>query len=108
MTSEQRRFERQFALLARLVPPLRGVIALLLRDRWRLARLPLAVLLILGGVFSFLPLLGIWMLPLGLLLLAVDIPALRGPVSAGIVRVRRRVERIAAWWKRRRRSGGSG
>src|SRR5438552_14914167 len=31
------------------------------------ARIPLAVLLIAGGIFSFLPVLGLWMLPLGLL-----------------------------------------
>src|SRR5829696_2125517 len=33
-------------------------------------RIPLAILLIAGGIFSFLPVLGLWMLPLGLLLLA--------------------------------------
>jgi hypothetical protein len=35
------------------------------------------LLLILGGLLSFLPILGIWMLPLGLLLLAEDLPVLR-------------------------------
>jgi hypothetical protein len=34
-------------------------------------------LLILGGIFSVLPVLGIWMLPLGLILLAEDVPVLR-------------------------------
>jgi hypothetical protein len=34
-----------------------------------------------GGALSFLPVLGIWMLPVGLALLAHDVPALRGPVS---------------------------
>ena len=47
----------------------------------RLVRVPAAVLLMLGGVFSILPVLGIWMLPLGLLLLAVDLPALRPPLA---------------------------
>lgn len=46
----------------------------------RMVRVPAAVLLTLGGVFSILPVLGIWMLPLGLLLLAVDMPALRPPL----------------------------
>jgi hypothetical protein len=32
----------------------------------------LGVLLILGGIFSFLPVLGVWMLPLGLLVLSHD------------------------------------
>lgn len=47
--------------------------------RW--IRIPLGLLLILGGVFSILPLLGIWMLPLGLLLIAYDVPFLRRPVG---------------------------
>lgn len=38
----------------------------------KLMRLFVGALLIIGGVFSFLPLLGFWMLPLGLLYLAVD------------------------------------
>lgn len=47
--------------------------------RW--IRIPAGVLLILGGVFSILPLLGIWMLPLGLLLIAYDVAVLREPVG---------------------------
>ena len=43
--------------------------------RW--LRIPAGALLICGGVLSILPLLGIWMLPLGLLLLAEDAPPLR-------------------------------
>ena len=45
------------------------------------ARIPLAVLLIAGGIFSFLPVLGLWMLPLGLLLFAQDIPPLQKPMA---------------------------
>lgn len=56
-------------------------------------RLPLSLLLIAGGVLSFLPILGIWMLPLGLLLLAVDLPPLRGPIAGLIIRLRRLAER---------------
>jgi hypothetical protein len=57
--------------------------------RW--ARIPAAMLLILGGMLSILPILGLWMLPLGLLLLAEDIPALH----------RSRV-RLLDWLERRR------
>ena len=39
-----------------------------------LARVALGVLLMLGGVFAFLPVLGLWMIPLGLLVLAIDYP----------------------------------
>ncbi|MGL1920115.1 MAG: hypothetical protein OCD03_03740 [Hyphomicrobiales bacterium] len=38
----------------------------------RLMRLFIGALLIFGGIFSFLPILGFWMLPLGMLYLAVD------------------------------------
>jgi hypothetical protein len=47
----------------------------------RLVRIPAAALLTLGGVFSFLPVLGIWMLPLGLMLVAVDVPRLQPPLA---------------------------
>jgi hypothetical protein len=43
--------------------------------RW--VRWPLGVVLIVGGVFSFLPVLGLWMLPLGALLIGEDIPPVR-------------------------------
>ena len=45
----------------------------------RYVRIPLAILLILGGIFSILPVLGLWMLPLGLLLFAQDLPFLQKP-----------------------------
>jgi hypothetical protein len=43
--------------------------------------MPVGALLTLGGIFSILPFLGIWMLPLGLLLIAYDVPILREPVG---------------------------
>ncbi len=93
---QKRRLRRQFAAIERRVPAMSGVIRLLLEDRWKLARLPTAVLLIVGGTLSILPFLGIWMLPLGLLLLAVDVPMLRPAVSALSIRGRR-------WTKERMR-----
>ncbi len=56
----------------------------------KLVRIPTAGLLIFGGVFSFLPVLGIWMLPLGLLLLAVDMPTLQPPMSRMLRWIERR------------------
>lgn len=49
--------------------------------RSRLVRIPAGIALIAGGMFSFLPLLGLWMLPLGLLLLAADVPFLQRPMA---------------------------
>ena len=43
-------------------------------------RLVVALLLIVGGFFSFLPILGLWMLPLGLLFIAQDVPLLQKPL----------------------------
>jgi hypothetical protein len=47
----------------------------------KLVRIPLALLLMLGGVFSILPILGLWMLPLGMLLIAQDVPLMEKPVA---------------------------
>jgi hypothetical protein len=40
-------------------------------------RFVLGILLMVGGVFGFLPILGFWMLPLGAVLVSLDIPPLR-------------------------------
>ena len=57
-----------------------------LRDpeaRW--IRIPLGVLFILGSMLWFLPVLGIEMLPIGLLLIAQDVPFLRKPVGRAML-----------------------
>src|ERR1700682_6802466 len=70
--------DRHFAWFAGRLPlrPARFV-GWLRKPSSRLARIPLAILLIAGGIFSFLPVLGLWMLPLGLLLFAQDVPILQ-------------------------------
>lgn len=65
------------ALVRRLPPRLASTVDYLLRPSSRWVRIPSGALLVVGGVLSFLPVLGIWMLPLGLALLAEDVPALR-------------------------------
>ncbi|MCB8882860.1 hypothetical protein ACELLULO517_21620 [Acidisoma cellulosilytica] len=69
--------DRLSHLLNRLPARIRDATHWLLAPKARWARIPVGLLLILGGIFSFLPLLGIWMLPLGLILLAEDISFLR-------------------------------
>jgi hypothetical protein len=64
-------------LSARLPPRLRSVFQWLLRPSSTWTRIPAGTLLICGGLLGFLPILGLWMLPLGLLLLAEDVPPLR-------------------------------
>jgi hypothetical protein len=43
--------------------------------KWKWLRPPAGVLLIVGGALGFLPVLGFWMIPLGVGVLAVDFPA---------------------------------
>ena len=45
--------------------------------RNRVGRIIVGVLLIILGFFGFLPVLGFWMIPLGLAILSYDIPAVR-------------------------------
>ena len=56
------------------------------------------ILFICGGFLWFLPVLGLWMLPLGLLLLAEDIP----PLKRWLVRIAMALE--ARWHRWRNRS----
>jgi hypothetical protein len=53
-------------------------------------RIALGVGLILGGVLGFLPVLGFWMLPLGLLVLSLDLPLVRRWRRSFVVRRERR------------------
>lgn len=56
----------------------------LLRDPTKKTiRMIAGALFVLGGFLWFLPVLGLEMLPIGLLLLAMDMPFLRGPVGRG-------------------------
>ena len=43
----------------------------------RLARMAIGVTLVIGGLAGFLPILGFWMVPVGLIVLSVDIPLVR-------------------------------
>jgi hypothetical protein len=60
----------------------------------RPARIALGVGLIFGGIFSFLPILGVWMLPLGFIVLSQDFAFVR------------RWRRSASVWFGRRRARG--
>ncbi|GAB4237443.1 MAG: hypothetical protein Kow0032_23270 [Methyloligellaceae bacterium] len=62
--------------------------------RSRIARIIIGILLIIGGLLGFLPVVGFWMIPLGLMVLSADLPLLR--------RLRRRVQRAWGRWRRRR------
>ncbi|MGM0583416.1 MAG: hypothetical protein ACQEUZ_02030 [Pseudomonadota bacterium] len=63
--------------------------------RNRIARMGLGLALVIGGLFGFLPVLAFWWIPLGLGVLAWDIPALD--------RARRRLAARWRLWRKRRR-----
>jgi hypothetical protein len=76
--------ERLQRLLSHLPDRIGAMIHRLRRPAARWARLPMGLLFLLGGIFSFLPVLGIWMLPIGLLLLSEDLPPLRRLLYASV------------------------
>ncbi|MES5096640.1 hypothetical protein ABUK73_00250 [Agrobacterium sp. BA1120] len=61
--------------------------------RSRVGRIIIGVLLVIGGLLGFLPILGFWMVPLGLLVLSQDLPY-----------VRRQRRRLTIWWLTKRRA----
>lgn len=102
-----RRLDRQWNRLRRQLPDVASRSLGWLRERRaRLVRIPVGILLIAGGFVGFLPVLGFWMVPLGLLLLAQDIPFLKRPTGRALVWFNRTWQR----WKRRwrNRNGGEG
>ncbi|QRM51451.1 hypothetical protein F3Y33_17430 [Rhizobium sp. BG6] len=62
----------------------------------RAARLSVGGLLVAGGCLGFLPVLGFWMVPLGVLVLSHDLHVAR--------RMRRR---FSVWWQKRRKPAPS-
>lgn len=105
MDKDQQRLNQKLDRLGRKLPRwMARILRWLRRPSSRWVRMPVGLLLVLGGVFSILPLLGLWMLPLGLLLLVQDVPFLRRPTRRMLTCVERRWSR----WKRRRRNAQAG
>tara|TARA_B100000676_G_scaffold297204_1_gene338604 strand:- start:2163 stop:2573 length:411 start_codon:yes stop_codon:yes gene_type:complete len=78
----------------RLFDPVRVLDALDSFEGWNARqspwlRIPLGLLLCLGGILSILPFVGLWMLPLGLLVLSEDVPFIRD-----------RRDRLEGWLRR--------
>jgi hypothetical protein len=70
----ERRLRR---LLRRLPNRMQAITRWLRKPASRWARIPAGIFLIVGGCLAILPVFGLWMLPLGFMLLADDIPPLR-------------------------------
>lgn len=61
----------------------------------RIARIAIGIVLVLFGLLGFLPVLGFWMVPLGLIILSADVPVIR--------RINRRVSvAVSRWWTGRK------
>jgi hypothetical protein len=60
-------------------------------------RIGLGITLCIGGLLGFLPILGFWMIPLGLLVLSIDLAPVR--------RFRRRLE--VRWGRRKQKKNGA-
>lgn len=83
-------------LLKELPDALARALARLSAPGMRWVRFGFGVLFIVGGLLSFLPVLGFELLPLGVLLLAQDAPVLHRPVGAATLWVVAKVREIKA------------
>jgi hypothetical protein len=82
LSAHQKELDRHFAWFEKKLPPRPAKFVSRVRKPSSIyVRIPLAILLIAGGFLSFLPVLGLWMLPLGLLLFAQDVPFLQKPMA---------------------------
>ena len=74
MGADDWRLER---LIDRLPNRIRSIVRFVRRPSARWLRIPTGLLLTVGGVLWFLPISGLWMLPIGLALLADDVQSLQ-------------------------------
>jgi hypothetical protein len=88
------REDRVERLIERLPDTLRRTICWLRRPSSCWVRIPAGFLLIAGSLLSILPFFAVWMLPLGLMLLAEDVPPLRRTRD----RLIDRIERHRPYW----------
>ena len=102
MASTKDQLNRYFAMIDRRVPTRVSQFIRWLRKPSSFAvRLIVASLLIVGGFFSFLPILGLWMLPLGLLFIAQDMPLLQKPLVKALTWIEARWEFLKVKWRSR-------
>jgi hypothetical protein len=83
-------------LEARLPGWLARFVRWLRRPSSRLVRMPMAILLILIGVVGIFPIVGLSLIPLGLILIAQDIPFLRRPIARMLAWIERKLEKKEA------------
>ena len=97
---------RAYDVLERHVPGWMGrAIRWLRHPNARYVRIPIGLALIAGSLLAILPVFGIEMLPIGLLVLAQDVPFLRGPAARMMLWLEKQVfvwRRKLRRWRRAR------
>jgi hypothetical protein len=84
-TSRKDPLEQQFERLEKHFPSaLRRFVHWLRQPKLIWLRIPVGLLFIAGGFVGFLPVLGFWMVPLGLIVIAQDIPFIRPPIARAL------------------------
>src|SRR5699024_2625676 len=95
--SDEERLKREVdRLQERLPEPASRCLSWLRKPSSGWIRIPLGVVFIVAWIFSFLPILGLWMLPLGPFLLAQALPFLRRPILRALGWIARRWSRFKA------------
>jgi len=95
--------DQAFDELEREVPAfLTKVIEWIRNPKSRWIRLPLGILFIAASFFWFLPVLGIEFLPIGLLLVAQDVPFVRRPAAHLVLWLVHLWMRVRDWYRRKR------
>jgi hypothetical protein len=98
---DERKLRRlTYGLRSRLPGRLGRFVEWLTGPHGRPLRIPLGVLFLAGGLLGFLPVLGFWMMPLGILLIAIDVPFVRRWVIRVWPRIREGWLRLRSWWRR--------
>lgn len=96
----QRKLDQAFDGLERELPDrVTRVIRWLRSPESRWVRIPVAILLVLQSFLFFLPVAGIEFLPLGLLLIAQDVPFLKKPVGKFVLWLEAQWMRFRRWRK---------
>ena len=68
----------------------------------RRVRVPIGIALIVMGFFGFLPIIGFEFIPLGLLVIAQDVPVLREPVGKFVLWLEEKWQQLRRKWQRKK------
>lgn len=92
--------EQAFERLGSLLPKLKPLLHWLRSDRSKWVRLPVGILCIVASFFWFLPVVGLEFFPIGLMLIAQDVPFLRRPAGLLTLWLIDRFEQLRHAWRR--------